>query len=1264
MLFGEYKHFILSTFSLLLSVSVCSQTGKIYKYHFNGNLQKEIVVSNKQDLVINYSISELSIESFSNMSGDFYKISIPGHNPTSDPGYPELPVLSRLISIPDNSAVSIRISDVEARIINPSRAAFKGILFPRQLHETKTTIKRDTGFIIDKALYSKKELIGSDTVRVELLGKVRRNQLATVLISPVRYNPYLNELDVITSMKIEISFSPAKVSATSVFAKESALFVQTLNKGILNYKSEDVIPGYADKPVKMIILTDTIFKKNLEPFIRWKTQKGFRITTLYKGTGLAGNSFAEIKNTLRNIYNSGTSDDPPPEYLLIVGNVTKIPSSEGTQYSLSDLYYGEFDGGGDYLPDMYIGRLPVADTSELKTVVGKIVQYEKFEFADTNRFYSRALVTAGNDGDHVNYMNGQVKYAVSNYLTPGNKINEYHFYYPQSTDTATERSIKKLINKGLSFINYTGHGDASGWLDPAIRVSEVAQMQNKNMYPFVISNACQTAHYSIAASFGNKMIVSADKGAIGYIGCSNDSFWDEDFYWAVGVGTPSADPKYSETGLGALDRLFHKNNESPSDWYITMGQVNYAGNMAVSSSTSSSKKYYWESYTLLGDPSMIPFIGQPDSFKIYLSDTLPNGARSFSMTIDPFAYIAVSHFDTLWDASYAGPSGSVTLDLPGLSNDSCLVVVTGQNKVPLIKKIYFSDIKNEFINLTASSINDEAGNNNGKADYGESLFLKLTLSNLGLNDANELWATISSNSDLVTIINDSAYIGALAGKSEVVLSDNFGLKIADIVPDLGHITVNLKLKDSKNENNYTIDICVHAPVLEIRNCILDDTETGNSNYSADPGETLKLVFQVNNSGSSNISGQFRLTSPDETLTILQPSVKSGVLNFGETIDIVVPVKLSESVLSGSNFSILSSLDCSQYLLNKSFTFRVGQLRETFESSSFKIFPWINISSKPWIITESGSYEGNLSARSAIIPPNIHNITSTLKIKTEYSTNDSIKFYYKVSSEEDYDFLIFKLNGLEIFRKSGKTEWEKKVFPVPAGLNVMEWMYSKDGSVSMGSDCAWLDMIDFAVSGTIRYIRRDVEVARIVSPIQKKMFGQEPVTVKLLNIGPDTIKGFSLAYTINESYPFKQHFSNSIVPFSDSVEVTFGSKADLSHYGVFDIAAYSFENNDDNLLNDTLHLTIKNTEITEPLLVFPDPFTDKLNIVINSEISGTVMITITNAMGVTLYSVEKVIYKGQKTEIFNNEVSLPPAVYYLNISGKSLKKTMPIIKLKQ
>jgi hypothetical protein len=343
-----------------------------------------------------------------------------------------------------------------------------------------------------------------------------------------------------------------------------------------------------------------------------------------------------------------------------------------------------------------------------------------------------------------------------------------------------------------------------------ISSTDIKSFGNKNMYPFVIANACMTAQFSDTTSFGDKMIVTANKGAVGYIGCTNNSFWDEDFYWAVGVGTPSADPKYTETGLGAIDRLFHTHGESPSDWYPSMGQVNYAGNLAVSASTSKYKKYYWETYTLLGDPSTIPFIGTPDTFKISIPDTLPNGIKSLSLTLPPFSYIAISHFDTLWDASYASPTGSVVLNLPGRSNDSCMIVVSGQNKIPVIKTIHIADLNKEYINLNASSINDASGNNNGQADYGESLFIKLNIGNLGLSNATGIYAKLKSTSDWATINNDSVFIGTLVGKSQVILPTCFGIKIADIVPDKGYITMNLTLGDSKQ---LRIMLLIYASIL-------------------------------------------------------------------------------------------------------------------------------------------------------------------------------------------------------------------------------------------------------------------------------------------------------------------------------------------------------------------------------------------------------------------------------------------------------------------
>ena len=1255
---GKDKQAIILAVSLVFAASASGQTEKNYIFHLNGNMQKTDVIVGNQSVIINYSISDVSIESVANNTGSFYRISIPGHIHSAVPGKPELPVFSRLISIPEGSGFKIKISNVRSVKVNPSGKKIDGLLFPAQESETKDYQQTKTNFKFDKEAYATRGYIAGDTVNIEPLGILRNNRLANLYISPARYNPHSNILDVITSMKIEIIFSNSVSRTSKSLSTQSALFGQSLDKGVLNFNPGQVIPGYSDKPVKMVIITDTAFKKQLAPFIKWKTQKGFKLKILYKGTGLAGNDYTHLKDTLTRIYKASTANDPAPEYLLIVGDVNRIPyyGSGGTG-NTTDMYYGEFDGNGDYIPEMFIGRLPVADTAELRTAVSKIIQYEKFQFADTNKFYSRAIVSAGYDAGYASYMNGQVKYAITNYLTKANNITEYHFNYPQSY-TAKD-SIIKLINKGVSFINYTGHGEALGWLHVNIKSPDIQSFSNKNMYPFIISNACRTAQFNLSTSLGTRMLLTAGKGAIGFIGCSNDSYWDDDYFWAVGPSTNFSDPTYQDSGLGAYDRMFHIHGESPSDWYFTMGQINYAGNMAVSASNSSHKKYYWETYNLIGDPSVIPILGKPQSFNISLPDTLPNKLKLLSLNVDPFAYVAVSHFDTLWDASFASNSGSVELKMPGLSNDSCLVVITGQNKLPMIKTIHFSNIHKEFLNLTANTINDSQGNNNNLADFGESIYLKLSLSNLGLTDCHNLYAKISSSSDWITITKDSVSIGTLAAGTDKVLINDLGITVSDNVPDLGIATIKLLLKDQVTEKHYTIDICIHAPQLQIINCILDDKTTGNGDNIPDPGETFKLIFKVRNQGSSDISGQFGISSSDQDLSIVDPNVKSGVLKFGETSDIPVLVKLSPATPSGSFVSVAAILDCNPYIVNHDFSFRVGKIRESFEASSFSVFPWINISTVPWVISSSVSYDGSISARSGAIS---HNAITSLAMRTIYAKNDSLKFYYKVSSEPNYDFLSFRLNDVEIFRKSGEIPWTKKVVPVPAGLNKMEWSYKKDNSVSQGSDCAWIDMIDFAQTNPVTYIQKDLKVARIVTPGNGDQYGQEPISVKVLNLGKDTLNGFNLAYEINDRYPPVEEFFNTrVVPFGDSVTVSFKQKADLSKYGKYKIVTYGIDNNDDYLYNDTLTANIENTRIAETLSVFPNPFTDHLTLTINSQSADKLQLTITNTLGLELFEIEKDIISGNNSFTISG-FNLIPSMYYLNIRGITINKTVPILKI--
>jgi hypothetical protein len=72
--------------------------------------------------------------------------------------------------------------------------------------------------------------------------------------------------------------------------------------------------------------------------------------------------------------------------------------------------------------------------------------------------------------------------------------------------------------------------------------------------------------------------------------------------------------------------------------------------------------------------------------------------------------------------------------------------------------------------------------------------------------------------------------------------------------------------------------------------------------------------------------------------------------------------------------------------------------------------------------------------------------------------DTVSFYYRVSSEQSWDKFHFLIDDTSQFNASGEIEWTHVAFPISAGSHTLTFRYAKDGSVSSGSDCAWIDNV--------------------------------------------------------------------------------------------------------------------------------------------------------------------------------------------------------------
>ena len=82
------------------------------------------------------------------------------------------------------------------------------------------------------------------------------------------------------------------------------------------------------------------------------------------------------------------------------------------------------------------------------------------------------------------------------------------------------------------------------------------------------------------------------------------------------------------------------------------------------------------------------------------------------------------------------------------------------------------------------------------------------------------------------------------------------------------------------------------------------------------------------------------------------------------------------------------------------------------------------------------------------------------METMVSGTGAVTFYWKVSSEEGYDYLEFYIDSVLQSRISGSTDWNQIDCTIPAlGLHTLEWRYVKDDSISEGNDCGWVDQVE-------------------------------------------------------------------------------------------------------------------------------------------------------------------------------------------------------------
>ena len=445
----------------------------------------------------------------------------------------------------------------------------------------------------------------------------------------------------------------------------------------------------------MVIITDQVFVDALNPLVEHKNEYG--VSTLVKTTAEIYLDFdgrdapEQIKYFIKYAV-----EEWNVSFVLLVGglksmfwSVPKDTCNHGTKgwyvpvrYTnmlepmtyqifdpgfISDLYYADiYDAAGNFSswdsndngvfaewdmrgtdeidvldlhPDVAVGRLACRNVFEVKTVVNKIIRYEKCT-CDASWF--KRFVAAGGDplNDMVTeYVEGEVlgDHIIDNFMTEYDAVRLYSSFQNSDPCLVPEfKNIKRELDEGCGFFVLDAHGVPAytktywpGVFDPenmidCLSVYDFPLLRNKDKLPICVLGGCWCCQFNVSLfsffvpkykyrgrptpeSIGWRLVSKLNGGGIATVG-----FTALGYIRYLGEngdidGDGIVEPDYVENGWGFLESCFF---EAVDDGEVFLGDVWKAAELKYLSVFPVEDKYDWMeakdllAWTLLGDPSL------------------------------------------------------------------------------------------------------------------------------------------------------------------------------------------------------------------------------------------------------------------------------------------------------------------------------------------------------------------------------------------------------------------------------------------------------------------------------------------------------------------------------------------------------------------------------------------------------------------------------------------------------------------------------------
>ncbi len=639
-------------------------------------------------------------------------VSIPNYTHLEVPGHPKLPTKYLSFVIPPGSEFDhIEILREESDYLTGTYN-----IFPSQEPQPISASQPGEFTLPDAAAYSRDGLYPGTIVKYVHEGNLSGYRIVTLALTPLQYNPVTKRLSLTRSVSFRIHYKNGTQVAKSITAKQNELAqtrVQMLveNKNDVDIWSPPLKRGTWDS--EYIIVTDASFVGAFAPLKDWKTKKGVPteiVTTSWIYSNYSGvDNATKVRNFIAEAADSGAV------YFLLAGQCDfehseeYVPRRDAYFYTSgvggyndedtipTDLYfsdldgtwdlngngiYGQFTDGVDGYSDVYVGRAPVKNTTQINNFVSKVITYEK---SPSLTFTKKILLPVGNlwSGNYGNGINDTIADTIPNDWQKS-KIYE-------SLGLMSRYVTRDSLNQGYNFCHMVGHGNEYGeyynygtsayyyYNDVGSQTNdstEAAIVNGMGCFCGAVDEAGSAASYDCLA----ERMVNVNKR------CASATIMNSRYGWGY------TSPQGALGPSGELSVWFYRKLFGTSAYHL--GEVLAA---AKDQRAGSIGTWVWRwclfEYNLFGDPEMPLWTDDPDSMAVTHSSTVNTGTNAFTVTVKESGNVTpiqnalvclMGKTDTdLYGRGYTNSSGIATITITAsVPNDTMWVTVTAQNHYP------------------------------------------------------------------------------------------------------------------------------------------------------------------------------------------------------------------------------------------------------------------------------------------------------------------------------------------------------------------------------------------------------------------------------------------------------------------------------------------------------------------------------------------------------------------------------------------------------